>query len=153
MTAKGSTTRAKRTICGIVFFHDREKRVWKSEEGVLLYCASALRKNLSDHWWIEYGGRSWCSGMTAADAVAGFLRSTGLVVAASIKNPDYTKLTWGEMAEVVRAVWREMKRRNPIGINMYEGSMFRAFSAVSEIARAEKSNPTCEAGPGVDDGK
>jgi len=43
-----------------------------------------------------------------------------------------------------------MKRRNPIGINCYEGSMAGAYFAVEEIAKAEKINPSAEAGPGID---
>ena len=43
-----------------------------------------------------------------------------------------------------------MKRRNPIGINCYEGAMGGAYFAIDEIAKAEKHHNTCEAGPGID---
>lgn len=64
---------------------------------------------------------------------------------------DYTQLAWEEMVAVIRALQIEMKRRNPIGINMYMGPMYAAHAALDEIARAEKDHPTCEAGPGVDE--
>jgi hypothetical protein len=63
---------------------------------------------------------------------------------------DFSQFTWRELGLVVRALWTEMKRRNPIGINCYEGALANAFFAVDEITKAEKSNPTCEAGPGID---
>lgn len=66
------------------------------------------------------------------------------------KQLDFTQFTWEELGLVIRAVWTEMKRRNPIGINMYEGAMLQSFSAIDEIGKAEKDNPTCEAGPGID---
>ena len=59
-------------------------------------------------------------------------------------------MTWFERACCIRALWTEMKRRNPIGINCYEGSMAGAYFAVEEIAKAEKINPSAEAGPGID---
>lgn len=55
---------------------------------------------------------------------------------------DLTKFTWLEMALVIRMLWTEMKRRNPIGINCYEGAMGGAYFAIDEIAKAEKGNPT-----------
>lgn len=64
----------KRTWGGIQFTYDREDRVWVSKDGIRLYCASAMRKPLSDHWWIEFGGRSLCSGMNATEAVTNFLK-------------------------------------------------------------------------------
>jgi hypothetical protein len=57
---------------------------------------------------------------------------------------DYTKLTWNELALVILNVWVEMKRRNPIGINMYGGLLAHAYEAVKEIAEAELDNPTSE---------
>ena len=53
---------------------------------------------------------------------------------------DYTKLTWGELAEVIRSVWHEMKRRNPIGINCYGAPFQTAFAYLVEIEEAEKEN-------------
>jgi len=46
---------------------------WVSEDGVRLYCARAFRGPLSDHWYVEFAGRSWCSGMSADEAVKTFL--------------------------------------------------------------------------------
>ena len=63
---------------------------------------------------------------------------------------DLTKLTWNELASLILDVWFAMKRRNPIGINMYGGALHGAYAAVKEIADAEDDNPTAEAGPGVD---
>ena len=47
---------------------------------------------------------------------------------------DLTKLTWNELASLILDVWFEMKRRNPIGINMYGGALHGAYAAVKEIA-------------------
>lgn len=63
---------------------------------------------------------------------------------------DYTKLTWNELADVIIGVWLEMRRRNPIGINMYSRPLMTAYHAVKEIAEAEKDNLTAEAGPGTE---
>jgi len=57
------------------------------------------------------------------------------------------KLTWEQMAAIVHMFWREAKRRNPIGINMYEAAFSRLAAELEEIAGAERANPTCEAGP------
>lgn len=57
-------------------------------------------------------------------------------------------MTWTDLSDCVRVLWTEMKRRNPIGINCYEGSLAAAYFAIKEIADAEKHNPTSEHGPG-----
>jgi hypothetical protein len=65
-------------------------------------------------------------------------------------NVDYKKLTFLQMANMIRAIWEEMKRRNPIGINFYGSPFAGAVSALEEIHHAEKDHHTCEAGPGID---
>lgn len=65
-------------------------------------------------------------------------------------SDDLTKMTFEQMAHRIQAIWLEMKRRNPIGINFYEGPFYEAQARLMEIHRAEQINPTCEAGPGVD---
>jgi len=60
---------------------------------------------------------------------------------------DFTKLTWEQMRDVVRALQIEMKRRNPIFINAYMGPLYAAHANLDEIAKAEKNHPTSEAGP------
>ena len=62
---------------------------------------------------------------------------------------DFKKLTFNQLALVVESVWAEVKRRNPIGVNMYGGGFAQAAFDLREIEEAEKDNPTCEAGPGV----
>ena len=63
---------------------------------------------------------------------------------------DYKKMTFAELAGVIETVWLEVKRRNPIGVNFYIGGFAQAIHDLSEIDLAEKDNPTCEAGPGID---
>jgi hypothetical protein len=62
---------------------------------------------------------------------------------------DLKKMTFAQLVGVVESVWLEVKRRNPIGVNMYGGPFSAAAANLREIGKAEKSNPTCEAGPGV----
>ena len=63
---------------------------------------------------------------------------------------DCTKMTWCEMRDIIRILWTEMKRRNPIGINCYQNGMAGAYNALDEIAKAERHHRTSEAGPGID---
>jgi hypothetical protein len=63
---------------------------------------------------------------------------------------DCTKMTWCEMRDVVRALVIEMKRRNPIGINLYTGPLYSAYAGLDEIAKAERVHRTAEHGPGID---
>lgn len=56
-------------------------------------------------------------------------------------------LTWEQMAAIIQMFWLETKRRNPIGVNLYGGFFSGLMNALSEIAEAEKDNPTCDAGP------
>ena len=63
---------------------------------------------------------------------------------------DLKKMTFAQLAEVVESVWLEVKRRNPIGVNFYYFPFSSASKNLREIGKAEKDNPTCEAGPGID---
>jgi hypothetical protein len=54
------------------------------------------------------------------------------------------------LANVVMSVWMEMKRRNTIGINMEERAFHDAVLSLYVIHQAEQTNPTAEAGPGID---
>lgn len=64
---------------------------------------------------------------------------------------DLSKASFEEMAKEVLAMWNELKRRNPIGVNFY-GEYFKLTASVlQEIHEAELVNPTCEEGPGIDD--
>ena len=60
---------------------------------------------------------------------------------------DLKKMTFAQLAEVVESVWLEVKRRNPIGVNFYYFPFSSASKNLREIGKAEKDNPTCEAGP------
>lgn len=60
---------------------------------------------------------------------------------------DYTKITWKDMSDIVLSVHTEMKRRNPIGINFYDGYVKAAAEALKEISGGEQDNFTSEAGP------
>jgi hypothetical protein len=51
------------------------------------------------------------------------------------------------MAQIVRAIWHETKRRNPLGVNIYNGAFFACFTALAEIAEAEATHPTAEHAP------
>jgi hypothetical protein len=62
-------------------------------------------------------------------------------------KPDYDKLTWKEMAETVAAFAKEMKRRNPIGVNLYVPIVRHAAELLDDISTAESVNFTCETGP------
>ena len=63
---------------------------------------------------------------------------------------DLKNMTFSELAEVVESVWLEVKRRNPIGVNAYMSPFYVCRSLLRKIGLAEKGNPTCEAGPGID---
>lgn len=60
---------------------------------------------------------------------------------------DYTKLTWKQMSNIVLSVHKEMKRRNPIGINCYANYVEVAAAALLEISGGEADNFTSECGP------
>lgn len=60
---------------------------------------------------------------------------------------DYTFITLDEMADDAAAMWTELKRRNPIGVNTYQGVFTGLVLDLLAIASAEKDNPTTEDGP------
>lgn len=60
---------------------------------------------------------------------------------------DCTELTWEQMSDIVRALWLEMKRRNPIGVNLYANAFGEVINILDSVGLAEEDNPTCEAGP------
>jgi hypothetical protein len=60
---------------------------------------------------------------------------------------DLKQMTFTQLAEVVESVWLEVKRRNPIFVNAYHAPFLAASKNLREIGKAEKDNPTCEAGP------
>jgi hypothetical protein len=60
---------------------------------------------------------------------------------------DYAKLTWKQMSNIVLSVHKEMKRRNPIGINFYAGIVKGASDSLKEISGGEADNFTSECGP------
>ena len=53
---------------------------------------------------------------------------------------------YAEMAATVRLLWAEVKRRNPIGVNVYTGLLHAAFD-LDEISAAEAQHFTSEHGP------
>jgi hypothetical protein len=63
---------------------------------------------------------------------------------------NYKVMAWEEMAQIVYAIYKEMKRRNPIGVNLYAPTVKYAALLLDEIARAETTRCTCEAGPGTE---
>jgi hypothetical protein len=73
----------------------------------------------------------------------------------SLSNGEFTKtithgvqaLKYCQMAEIVRAIGGELKRRNPIGVNMYTRGLLRAYGDLMEISGGEAGNFTSECGP------
>jgi hypothetical protein len=55
-------------------------------------------------------------------------------------------MTYAEMAETVRLLWAEVKRRNPLGVNSYIG-LRHAAADLREISEAEAGLFTSECGP------
>ena len=47
-------------------------------------------------------------------------------------------MTWAQMAETVDAIHTEMKRRNPIGINLYAPTVKAAVFLLREIAGGDR---------------
>lgn len=62
-------------------------------------------------------------------------------------NTDMSKMTYRQMVDLIKAVGVEVKRRNPIGVNLYIDRIREAWYAVDEIATGEASNFTSECGP------
>ncbi len=50
---------------------------------------------------------------------------------------DYSNVAIDEMAGDVRAIWRELKARNPLFINAYAGTFIECVMAIEEIAASE----------------
>jgi hypothetical protein len=67
--------------------------------------------------------------------------ATALTVAGQLET-----MTYAEMHELVRLLWAEVKRRNPIGVNVYTGLLHAAFD-LKEISAAEALHFTSEHGP------
>jgi hypothetical protein len=64
---------------------------------------------------------------------------------------DCTEMTWEQLADVIRTVWWELKRRNPIGVNLYAPAFSGVINVLDEVEKAEREDPTCEAGPGSEE--
>lgn len=60
---------------------------------------------------------------------------------------DCTQLTYEQMADLVRSIREELKRRNPIFVNHYCQIVNGAVDALEEISDGEVGNPTSEEGP------
>ena len=57
------------------------------------------------------------------------------------------QLTYRQMADLVRSVRTEVKKRNPIFVNVYTQSLDEAVAALEEISGGEARNFTSESGP------
>jgi len=64
-----------------------------------------------------------------------------------MKELIYPELTWKQMSKIVSNIHKEMKRRNPIGINFYACYVETAAAALLEISGGEADNFTSECGP------
>lgn len=60
---------------------------------------------------------------------------------------DLRSAQYWELAKLVRAIRKEVERRNPIGVNLYTGYMEGAALALDEISGGEAGNFTSECGP------
>lgn len=63
---------------------------------------------------------------------------------------DYTKLTFDQLADEIAAIWCEVKRRNPIGVNTYTRYFVDVASVLADLYVSESLHATCEAGPEFD---
>lgn len=59
----------------------------------------------------------------------------------------YSRTQYSEMADIVRDILAEVKRRNSIGVNLYASHILAAELSLREIAEGEKWNFTSECGP------
>lgn len=57
------------------------------------------------------------------------------------------QLTYREMADLIRSIRGEVKRRNPIFVNAYTPHLDNAVAALEEISGGEARNFTSESGP------
>ena len=62
-------------------------------------------------------------------------------------KPDYAKLQYWEMRDIVAKIYREVKHRNPIFVNAYLEGLAKACSDLDEISKGERENFTSESGP------
>jgi hypothetical protein len=60
---------------------------------------------------------------------------------------DCSQLSYLDMAKTVRSIRRELKRRNPIGVNFYTGNLDAAAADLEEVSAGEIANFTSECGP------
>jgi hypothetical protein len=60
---------------------------------------------------------------------------------------DLKSAQYWELAKLVRAIRKEVERRNPIGVNFYTGHIEAAAVALDEISGGEVGNFTSECGP------
>lgn len=60
---------------------------------------------------------------------------------------DLRTARYWELAKLIRAIHAEVKRRNPIGVNLYTGYIEVAAKALDEISGGEVGNFTSECGP------
>jgi len=60
---------------------------------------------------------------------------------------DCSKLTYAQMADVVRSIRLEVKKRNPIFVNVYMEPISLCIDALEEISGGEVDNFTSESGP------
>lgn len=60
---------------------------------------------------------------------------------------DYSNLTYKQMADIVRSIAVEVKKRNPIFVNAYLQPIYDAIASLEEISGGEVDNPTSESGP------
>lgn len=60
---------------------------------------------------------------------------------------DCSRLSYLDMANVVRAVRKEVKRRNSLFVNAYVESLDAAVADLEEISAGEIANFTSESGP------
>ena len=60
---------------------------------------------------------------------------------------DLTKATYAEMAEVIKAIRDEVKRRNPLLCNEYAKDVMTGYWSLQHLSECEKENFTSECGP------
>ena len=60
---------------------------------------------------------------------------------------DCSELTYQAMADIVRSIRIEVKKRNPIFVNAYIGAISVCIDALDEISSGEEENPTSEIWP------
>lgn len=61
--------------------------------------------------------------------------------------PKYSRTSYSKMAAEIEKIGNELKRRNPIGVNLYHGAVVNACLALLEVSEGEKWHFTSECGP------